>query len=182
MGLGLREVETWVRFAPARVRRARANCRYIFSAALRGHLGLHHDRSALPRIRVRPGRLLGGRPFSLLGEPKMGALTALRYCDLSGTARIIGRKRLLKLIASNAEEERSLRPFIRTNSIFVHVPKAAGVSIARALYGDLGMGHMTLAEYRTVFRQRAFDKMFKFAFVRNPFDRLHSAYHFLRAG
>src|SRR5262249_33945036 len=29
---------------------------------------------------------------------------------------------------------------------------------------------------------RAFARLFKFTFVRNPFDRIHSAYHFLRAG
>lgn len=111
----------------------------------------------------------------------MSVLDVVRYCDVAETGRVIGKRRLIKLLAG-FEEERSLKPFIKTNSIFVHVPKAAGVSVARALYGNLGMGHMTLSEYRSAFRPGVFASMFKFAFVRNPFDRIHSAYHFIRKG
>lgn len=76
----------------------------------------------------------------------------------------------------------SLEPFIRTNSIFVHIPKAAGVSVARALYGNLGFGHRKLRDYQEIFRPAVFERMFKFTIVRNPFDRLHSAYVFLNNG
>jgi len=64
--------------------------------------------------------------------------------------------------------------------IFVHVPKAAGTSINRALYGR------TLGHYRAVdLRQRfpkLFERCFVFAFVRNPWDRVLSAYRFARLG
>ncbi len=91
---------------------------------------------------------------------------------------------MVKLFKPGGEEQDdySLKPFIRTNSVFVHLPKTAGVSISRALYGSLGMGHLTLGEFGTIFRSYAFGRMFKFTFVRNPFDRIHSAYHFLRSG
>jgi chondroitin 4-sulfotransferase 11 len=108
----------------------------------------------------------------------------LSYCDLSAVLRILGWREAVKLFKFGAPgpDEYSLKPFVRTDSIFVHIPKTGGVSINRALYGSLGMGHMSLGEYRKLFRSRAFRRMFKFTFVRNPFDRIHSAYHFLRAG
>jgi hypothetical protein len=112
----------------------------------------------------------------------MNPLTIARFCNLNEVRRRRGRPELLSLFMPGTDPERSLRPFIRTNSLFIHVPKAAGVSIARALYGNLGMGHLTMEEYRSLFRPSALARMFKFAFVRNPFDRLHSAYHFLRGG
>ncbi len=76
----------------------------------------------------------------------------------------------------------SLRPFLEKKCIFVHIPKCAGVSVAHALFGCLGGGHLSLNEYRIVFGKKVFSRMFKFAFVRNPWDRLFSAYRFLRKG
>lgn len=73
----------------------------------------------------------------------------------------------------------SIRPFIDTNSIFVHVPKAAGVSIATSLYGSLAGGHMKMEDYRKLFRPEAIESMFIFTVVRNPYDRIYSAYNFL---
>jgi hypothetical protein len=62
------------------------------------------------------------------------------------------------------------------------LPKAAGVSVARGLFGGLGGGHAQIGLYQIVFPEREFHDYFKFAFVRNPWDRLLSAYEFLRAG
>lgn len=111
-------------------------------------------------------------------------LKILRDCRLTRILRNLGWRDLVSLFRSGGDgrEDYSLKPFIRTKSIFVHVPKTGGVSINRALYGTLGMGHLRMRDYRALFRPRAFAEMFKFTFVRNPFDRLHSAYHFLRAG
>lgn len=76
----------------------------------------------------------------------------------------------------------SLKPFDETRSIFVHIPKCAGVSVCKALYGNLAGGHTTLDDYLTIFEPRCIERYFKFSVVRNPWDRLVSAYHFLRNG
>jgi hypothetical protein len=116
--------------------------------------------------------------------PDISPSAVIRSLRLRNVWGVLGRAEVLKLFKSGApaETDYSLKPFIETNSIFVHIPKTGGVSVSRALYGCLGMGHLALADYRLFLRPRAFDRMFKFTFVRNPFDRLHSAYHFLRSG
>lgn len=76
----------------------------------------------------------------------------------------------------------SFRPFDEHRCIFVHVPKTAGVSISRELFGNLSGGHTPIATYERVFSKRDFESFFKFAFVRNPWDRLYSAYRFLKSG
>ena len=74
------------------------------------------------------------------------------------------------------------KSFDETKSIFVHVPKCAGISVCKALYGNLAGGHMTLGGYATVFEPKSLHSYFKFTFVRNPYSRLVSAFHFLRQG
>ncbi len=76
----------------------------------------------------------------------------------------------------------SLQQFERTRSIFIHIPKASGVSITRSLYGNLGCGHLPMREYELAFSPRFVRESFIFTFVRNPWDRLHSAYRFLVKG
>ncbi len=113
----------------------------------------------------------------------MTPLALIRQVRLGSVRRSLGQDELLKLFrpGSRGQCDYSLKPFLTTNSLFVHVPRTGGVSISRALYGCLGLGHLTLAEHRELFRARTFANMFKFTFVRNPFDRIHSAYCFLRA-
>lgn len=72
--------------------------------------------------------------------------------------------------------------FDRTRSLFVHIPKAAGVSVCQSLYGCLAGGHATMAKYQQVFSRHEYNNYYKFTFVRNPWDRLFSAYSFLRKG
>jgi len=64
----------------------------------------------------------------------------------------------------------------RWESIFVHVPRTAGTSIANALFEDGDCGHTPLYAYRA-FDEARYRNYFKFAFVRNPFSRLVSAFH-----
>ncbi len=76
----------------------------------------------------------------------------------------------------------SLKPFDDTRSLFIHIPKCAGVSVNRTLYGNLAGGHRTFEHYLGAFEPRNVLGYFKFTIVRNPWDRLVSAYHFLRDG
>jgi Sulfotransferase family len=76
----------------------------------------------------------------------------------------------------------SFRPFVEHRCIFVHIPKCAGVSICRSLFGNLAGGHTTVGFYQIVFEPQEFKDYFKFAFVRNPWDRLVSAFLFLKQG
>lgn len=64
--------------------------------------------------------------------------------------------------------------------IFVHIPKTAGSSVARALFG-IESRHVPADDYRAA-NPRKFEEFFKFGFVRNPWDRLVSTYAFLKAG
>jgi hypothetical protein len=66
------------------------------------------------------------------------------------------------------------------NAIFIHVPKAAGTSISSALYGK-NLGHTRALDIKR-YAPGAFNSLFKFAYVRNPWDRLHASYHFVRQG
>ena len=74
----------------------------------------------------------------------------------------------------------SLRPCDEMGCIFVHIPKAAGNSVTRALFG-CGVGHKSIYEYREIFGED-FRDYFKFTVVRNPFSRVVSAYEFLKQG
>lgn len=68
----------------------------------------------------------------------------------------------------------------RYRCVFIHIPKTAGTSVARALFGTASR-HVPCIEYEKA-NPRKFRRYFKFAFVRNPWDRLFSAYHFLKKG
>ena len=67
------------------------------------------------------------------------------------------------------------------NLIFVHVPRAAGTSITRALYGEGCIHHHSMRYYCALdpgFAQSAGS----FALLRDPIERFASAYAFVRAG
>lgn len=68
----------------------------------------------------------------------------------------------------------------RAGCIFIHVPKAAGTSINYALYGRT-LGHYTIGEISSRFPGLV-ERCLVFSMVRNPYDRLVSAYEFARKG
>jgi hypothetical protein len=70
--------------------------------------------------------------------------------------------------------------FARTGVGFVHVPKAAGTSISRALYGR-SIGHDPAWLYSRA-EPQLWKSIFTFSVVRDPVDRAISAFHFLRTG
>jgi len=65
-------------------------------------------------------------------------------------------------------------------AIFIHLPKTAGSSISKGL-GLSTSRHVPAADYRKT-NPAKFARFFKFAFVRNPYDRLVSSYAFLMGG
>lgn len=76
----------------------------------------------------------------------------------------------------------TLQGFDRHRCIFVHIPKCAGESVCQSLFGNHGAGHYPLTTFRKVFSPADYAAYFKFAIVRNPWDRLLSAYRFLQRG
>lgn len=69
----------------------------------------------------------------------------------------------------------------RHRCIFIHIPKTAGMAIAQSLFPGERSRHDPYYVYRQA-NARKFRAYFKFAFVRNPWDRLVSSYAFLRNG
>jgi hypothetical protein len=76
----------------------------------------------------------------------------------------------------------SLKGFDDLKCIFVHIPKAAGISVNKALFGSLSGSHHKLRDYTLIFTKKEFYSYYKFTFVRNPWDRLVSTYFFLKNG
>ena len=64
--------------------------------------------------------------------------------------------------------------------IFIHIPKCGGISIENAIFREK-IGHSKIWLYKA-FDKTRFNQYYKFTFVRNPWDRLVSAFFFLRAG
>lgn len=70
--------------------------------------------------------------------------------------------------------------FDRYECIFIHVPKSAGTSICKTLFG-YQIGHQKYTDYFNSNPQKT-EQYFKFTFVRNPWDRLVSAYTYMKYG
>jgi hypothetical protein len=78
--------------------------------------------------------------------------------------------------------EYSYKGFDEKKCIYVHIPKAGGVSLSMQLFGNLGGGHNRIKDYRLIFSKEEWHAYYKFTVVRNPWDRLVSAYFFLKEG
>lgn len=94
------------------------------------------------------------------------------------------KRHLKALIRKRSECGFPYRPYLnRHRCIFIHVPKVAGSAVLQALGKPPAGGRDHLPWY---VYQRAnpdkFQRYFKFAFVRNPFERINSAYNYLAGG
>jgi hypothetical protein len=90
---------------------------------------------------------------------------------------LLQQKRLLKSKTSNP-----LKTFDKHKTIFFHIPKTGGNSIYESLFSKEVWGHRDVSYYRFVFGRKKFNRYFKFCLVRNPYQRVYSAYCFLKKG
>jgi len=75
-----------------------------------------------------------------------------------------------------------LHSFYESKTIFIHIPKTAGVSLVKSIFGDVTLeGHRSVSFYKQVFG-KIYSDFFTFTIVRNPWDRLYSSYKFLQKG
>ena len=129
------------------------------------------------------------RPFKHASSPTLAVGRAFYFLPHDA------RRRLVSILRHNEYEAlqrlrrtppsshiHSFSPFDERRCIFVHIPKSAGVAVARALFEGLGGGHAHVGLYEIVFSRQEFDSYFKFTFVRNPWDRLLSAFLSLKHG
>lgn len=89
--------------------------------------------------------------------------------------RIIIKKIKMKIVSpySNIEND--------NNFIFIHIPKTAGNGIIMSLYDQKTPGHFPALWYKK-YDKKKFNRYFKFAIVRNPWDRIVSAFFYLKEG
>lgn len=64
---------------------------------------------------------------------------------------------------------------------FIHVPRTAGLSVLRAVYGSDMLRHFTNQQFMKVSGEDA-RRLPRFSIVRNPFDRVVSAYAIAKQG
>ncbi|MEQ3638116.1 MAG: sulfotransferase family 2 domain-containing protein [Alteromonas sp.] len=89
----------------------------------------------------------------------------------------VGYLRLQKMMNAGALSSK----VTDTGTLFFHIPKSAGTSIVRALYGNSGVGHFPAHVLKKADEQYFF-QAYKFTVVRDPYDRLISAYEFAKRG
>lgn len=91
------------------------------------------------------------------------------------------RKKKKNILQGIVYNNRDLYAKISGNVIFVHIPKSAGMSFVKAVYGKSSSHHAKAQDYYDVDTQK-FKRYFSFAITREPFARLYSAYNYLSSG
>ena len=107
---------------------------------------------------------------------------ALMDASLQGRARTLGLQRLYfdaREYARAKRETLDMSGVDRAGVLFVHVPKCAGTTVIRQR-PEIAHGHRSASFF--AWRDPAlFERCFTFGSVRNPYDRLVSAFHYLRS-
>lgn len=84
---------------------------------------------------------------------------------------------LSESVAYKLHRAMCVRRLRRAGCIFVHIPKAAGTSVANAVIGRRA-GHYTASELKATMGAANFEALFSFGVTRHPIERLWSAYHY----
>lgn len=66
--------------------------------------------------------------------------------------------------------------------IFIHIPKAAGISVHKGLFGFDTLGHLKFSDYQKYLEASKINDFRTVTFVRNPYNRLVSSYFYLKNG
>lgn len=89
-------------------------------------------------------------------------------------------KRKMNLIYFSVVKRKIPDFVLKRGVLFIHIPKAAGISISNSLYGR-EIGHKRAIDYKRADPVR-FSELTKISVVRSPYERLVSAYNFLYLG
>jgi hypothetical protein len=114
---------------------------------------------------------VGQAVAKVVGEHNLFLAKEITFVHLSANAGC----KLASFLGLRIQQEIATR-----KALFVHVPRTAGSSIAVGLYGRK-ISHHSAAYFKSI-DPNGFDSCYKFAFVRNPWDRLVSSYHLLKKG
>ena len=101
--------------------------------------------------------------------------TALRHSLIRDKVSIVR-------VIARPNTQYNLSEQFRLRCVFFHLPKTGGLAVSDALFGNRASGHISVEDAKLAFGAWRFRWFFKFCFVRNPWDRLVSAYHYLRKG
>ena len=66
--------------------------------------------------------------------------------------------------------------------IFIHIPKCAGHALQKSLFGKRLFGHQTIRQYQIALPRKVYREAWKFTVTRDPWERIVSAWRFLKAG
>ena len=95
--------------------------------------------------------------------------------------KIVIKNYLLKLLGTDhfhrLEDIYLVNSYNNAKLIFIHIPKCGGSSVAKQLYGG-NRGHHTAYELKQRFPD-IYNKLPKFTLIRNPVERIQSAYNYV---
>ena len=66
--------------------------------------------------------------------------------------------------------------------IFILIPKCAGNAVQESLFGEVVFGHQTIRQYQLALPASVYREAWKFTVTRDPWERIVSAWRFLKAG
>lgn len=102
---------------------------------------------------------------------------AVRLQLLDYMQKIFGDVAYIRLVA--ALDAGPLRSCVKSSGVlFIHVPKAAGTSVSRAIYGT-SIGHSKAVNIKAA-NCELFNQLYKFSVIRDPWSRLVSSHRFIK--
>ena len=117
--------------------------------------------------------------WRFLPEPALLIKDAARHA-LVKASNVVALSSSTRRLWASTFGRRTLDAIHRAGIVFIHIPKTGGTSVCACLYGR-NLPHYTRTFYAAVYGEEI-TRLPSFSLVRDPVDRLHSAYRFMRAG